>query len=101
MSNDSAKTQNRDEFGRFIKITSKTPSLFQKPVPISGDPPLISVQVTNPVTYLKLWLSKLLRNDEIYISIKIRPSAIISAVLALVILFGGFGFGLKYFSWPN
>ena len=101
MINDSAKTRTRDEFGRYIKITSKTPSLFQKPTPISGDPPLISVQVTNPVTYLKLWLSKILKNDEIYISIKIRPSAIISAVLALVILFGGFGFGLKYFSWPN
>ena len=97
MINDSVKTRSRDEFGRFVKITSKTPSLFQKPTPISGDPPLISVQVTNPVTYLKLWLSKILRNDEIYMSIKIRPSAIISGAIALAILFGGFGFGLKYF----
>jgi hypothetical protein len=95
-----ADAQNRDQFGRFIKVTTKTPSLIQKPAPIAGDPPLISLQVTNPVTYLKLWLSKFLRNDEISLTIRIRPSALISTAIAIAILMGGLGVSLKYLFNP-
>lgn len=65
------------------------------------DPPLIKVQVTNPVTYLKLWLKRLLRNEGIDLRIKIRPLTAIAIFLTFAIFFAGTGFSVGKIFFPN
>lgn len=58
-----------------------------------NDPPLIDLKVTNPVTYLKLFLKKLILNEGIDLRIKIRPFT----VILIVLFISGTGFTLGTF----
>lgn len=50
------------------------------------DPPLLSFQVTNPVTYLKLWWKKIMANEGVDVRLRVRP---LTALAMVVILSGG------------
>lgn len=58
-----------------------------------NDPPLIDLKVTNPVTYLKLFIKKLFANEGIDLRLKIRP---FTAIL-IVLFISGTGFTLGTF----
>lgn len=66
----------------------KKPNLY-KP----NDPPLFSFQITNPVTYFKLWFKKVWANEGIVLHLRIKPLTIIIVALLLT----GTSFGIaKY-----
>lgn len=116
-----AHRQLRDEHGRFIPSDQlKTednipnpPNLPNNPDPSlpnpiqithtdkyseNNDPPLVAVSVTNPVTYLKKWIKKLLANEGVNIGfkLKIKPLTAIAIFMALAASFGtGYGSGLN------
>ncbi len=69
-------SQPRDKGGRFAP---------------GKEPPLVSVTVTNPLTYFKLWLQKILNNEGMDLHLRIRPLTMI--VIALIFAIGGFGLG--------
>jgi len=58
---------------------------------MSDEPPLVSFQVTNPVTYLKLWWKKIMRNEGVDFRFRIRP--VTAVLLASILVAGGAGFG--------
>ena len=110
---ETAKHEPRDEHGRFTSENpSPNPPNTQNhpnfPLPVSftqntkyserNDPPLVSVSVTNPITYLKLFLKRLLRNEGI--TIKIKPLTAITMILALSTSFGT-GFNVAKMFFPN
>lgn len=64
--------------------------------PKEKDPPLVDLKITNPVTYLKNWLGKLLKNQDIDIRIKIKPFATLALIAAFSATFGvGYNLGIK------
>lgn len=86
---DRAKKQLRGANGKFISTTTKSAetSLGKKP----DYPPMISLQVTNPITYLKLWWKKVMSGEGIDVKFRVHP--ITAIVLALIICGAGFGLG--------
>lgn len=79
-----AQHEQRDASGRFVSTehlknpdpnTPNSPNNPNLPLPIQvtqnnkysekNDPPLVSVSVTNPITYLKLFIKRLFRNEGI------------------------------------
>ncbi len=66
-----------------------------------NDPPLVSVSVTNPVTYLKLFIKRLLRNEGIDLHLKIKPITAILITLAFASIFTGTGFSIAKIFFPN
>lgn len=61
------------------------------------DPPLIDLKITNPVTYLKNWWKRVLGNEGILISFRIRPLTAILMSVAIAALVTGTGFTIvKY-----
>lgn len=65
------------------------------------DPPLIDVKVTNPVTYLKLWLGRLLRNEGIDFRFRVRPVTAIFIALTFAVAIGGTSFSIaKWYFLP-
>lgn len=125
---ETAKHEQRDDHGRFIheengKNPNPTPQPMQTspnspnipnhsnfPLPVSftqnnkysekNDPPLVAVSVTNPVTYLKLFLKRFLKNEGIDIRLKIKPLTVIACVLALSTAFGT-GFNVAQIFFPT
>ncbi len=106
-----ARVQPRDANGRFIKGStgisysagSSSQSSNNNPTPISQnlhhskkDPPLLSLRVTNPVTYLKSWWKKVIGNEGLDVHLKIKPLTAIAIAAAL----GIFGFGVGRVSVP-
>jgi len=91
----------RDQFGKFVKVTSSVPPLVQNSPSKSQYPDLIDVRVSNPVTYLKLWLSQFFKNSEITFTVKVRPMALISLAIAISIILGGTGFSIFYLIFPH
>lgn len=96
MEGDNKPTQTRDQFGKFIKVTSNTPPLTQKSSFKSEYPSLVDIRVTNPVTYLKLFFDKFFKNSEMSFTVRIRPMALISLAIAIAIILGGTGFSIFY-----
>lgn len=119
-----AQHEQRDSSGRFAKTdhltnpdsigtngqpspnSPNTPNHPNIPLPVSftqnnkysekNDPPLVSVSVTNPITYLKLFIKRLLRNEGI--TIKIKPLTAIFLIAALSASFGtGFNVAKMFF----
>ncbi len=87
---------------------SNTPSIQIDPVEVkittektkttsSSVPPLLSFQLTNPITYIKVWWKKLIGNEGIKMTLQIKP---VTAVI-LVAIFSGAGFGVGRFSVPE
>lgn len=64
----------------------------------TNDPPLVSLSFTNPITYLKLFIKKLLNNEGI--TIKIKPLTAIAMIAALSLAFGS-GFNIAQTFFPN
>lgn len=66
------------------------------------DPPLFNIFVifTNPVTYLKNFLSRFLKNQDIDLRLKIKPFATIGLVLAFGMV-GGTAFSIGRYLFPN
>jgi len=89
-----AKKQIRDSLGQFIKQDKSIES--NKLKSSKNIPPLLSFEVNNPVTYLKLWWKKIMGNEGIDFRFRIRP---LTAV-ALVLIFSLGGFGLGRFTLP-
>lgn len=115
-----AKHEQRDAFGRFVPTEHlknpsqsfpnppNTPTHPNIPLPVSftqnnkysekNDPPLVSVSVTNPITYLKLFIKRLFNNEGI--TIKIKPLTAIALMIALSVSFGT-GFNVARIFFPN
>ena len=57
------------------------------------DPPLIQLEVTNPITYLKLWWKKVVGNEGITIKFSFKIKPLTAMALTIIILSFGFGLG--------
>ena len=98
---ETAKKQVRGEHGRFVRKIVEAAAAEIKMSDKTGKsvrdiPPLMSLEVTNPVTYLKLWWSKVMNNEGIDFRFRIRPLT----AMALVAIFAVGGFGLGRLSVP-
>lgn len=115
-----AQHEQRDAHGHFVKSehlsngqpSQNTPGSSNTqndggslPSPISitentkysekNDPPMVAVSVTNPVTYLKKWVGKFLKNQDIDLHLRIKPFATIGLVLAFGLV-GGTSYKLGF-----
>ncbi len=54
-------------------------------------PPLVSLEVSNPITYLKLWWQRVMANEGIDVRFRIHPLTALALMGAFAI--GGFGLG--------
>ncbi len=103
-----AKHQERDGHGRFFskdKKEERAPSLFQHPANTdsnkSEDPPLVSLKVTNPVTYFKIWWKRIIANEGIDFRFRIKPLTAIAIAVVIVSVLTGTGFTIaRYYSVP-
>lgn len=73
-----------------IQVLNQKPDLRKK------EPPLVSVQVTNPVTYLKSWWKKVMGKEGVDFHFKIKPLTAIG--MTIVIATFGFGVGKIVFT---
>lgn len=87
-----AKQKPRDEHNHWIK-TSNVPAIAEVNVNTQAsdraDPPLFGFFLTNPVTYFKLFLKRLLKRQAITLRIPVLALVIIMAGI------GGFGVGFQ------
>jgi hypothetical protein len=71
------------------------------------DPPLVDVKVRNPITYIKKWWKKVIENEGIYFSFRVRPLTTIAIALVVTSLTLGIGkfvfpFSIPFFQYnPN
>lgn len=86
----SAQSQARGVQGQFVKKEG-TPPLVSKTISRSSFPPLVSFEVTNPITYLKLWWKKVFAGEGIDLKLRIHP--LTAFAVAGIIAAGGFGIG--------
>lgn len=106
-----AQHEQRDSSGRFVSTEhlknpdQSSPNHPNLPLPVQvtqndkysekNEPPLVAVSVTNPVTYLKKWVTKFFKNQDIDIHLKIKPFATIGLILAFSAV-GGAGYSLGF-----
>jgi hypothetical protein len=89
-----ARQLKRNKYGLFVKESSPTPSVVTTTPaskPASGDPPLISLEVTNPVTYFKIWWKKVMSNEGIDFRLRVKPLTAIAIAVAIFSLTFGLG----------
>lgn len=92
-----AKKATRDSHGRFVGSQNPTPQTpfvsinSEKPSVKKDIPPLLNVQIANPVTYLKYWWNKVMANEGVDLHLKIRPLTTMS--LVLLVTGGSFALG--------
>lgn len=60
------------------------------------EPPLFQMKITNPVTYLRRWWSKVMANEGVDLHLKIKPLT----AIAMVIFLSGGSFALGRISLP-
>ncbi len=60
------------------------------------EPPLVAVRVTNPVTYLKIWWKKVIGNEGVSFSFKIKPLT----AIAITVVVASIAFGVGRFVIP-
>lgn len=70
------------------------------------EPPLVDLKVSNPVTYIKSWWKRIIGNEGMELTFRIRPlTAIAIAVIALTITLGigrfELPFTIPYFVYSN
>jgi len=70
-----------------IAVYNEKPDLRKK------EPPLVNLQVSNPVTYLKSWWKRVIGGEGIDFHFRIKPLT----AIALTIIIATFGFGLGRF----
>ena len=73
--------------------TQKTPPILVKSVTrtYKDEPPLVSLVVSNPVTYFRIWWKKVIAGEGIDLKLRIHP--LTTLILAILLLMGGFGVG--------
>ncbi len=54
-------------------------------------PPLVNLQVTNPIVYIKAWWKKIVGNEGIKLTLQIKPLTALFLMIAFCTI--GFGFG--------
>ncbi|HEX6976875.1 MAG TPA: hypothetical protein VF185_00760 [Patescibacteria group bacterium] len=64
--------------------------------PKKTEPPLVDIKVTNPLTYLKKWWNKVIGNEGINFSFKIRPLT----AIAITTVIASIAFGVGRFVFP-
>ena len=82
--------------GKIVKTGSVMNLKYGLPGMVSGpliagknsEPPLLAIQVTNPVTYLKKWWAKVMANEGVDIRFRIHPITMI--MVTAVLTSGGF-----------
>lgn len=67
-----------------VAIYKERPDLRKK------EPPLVNLQITNPLTYLKRWWSRVMGNEGIDFHFRIKPLT----AIALTFIIASFGFGI-------
>ncbi|PIZ87779.1 hypothetical protein COX93_00030 [Candidatus Nomurabacteria bacterium CG_4_10_14_0_2_um_filter_30_12] len=83
------QTNSSQKASPFVEISNEKPDLRKK------EPPLLSVQVTNPVTYLKSWWKKVMGNEGVDFHFKIKPLT----AIAMTIIIATIGFGVGKISF--
>jgi hypothetical protein len=78
----------RDAHGRFVKAGKKADLVSEIK---SSTPPLVNFQITNPVTYLKLWWSRIMRGEGI--DFRFRAHPVTAFVITAIIASAAFGLG--------
>ncbi len=87
----------RDSHGRFVtgqNSDAKTPLVSinsEKPTSKNDIPPLVNLQIANPITYLKLWWKKVMGQEGIDVHFRIHP--ITAIILTGMIATGSFAIG--------
>ena len=69
-------------------------------IPKEKDPPIVDVKVRNPITYIKRWWKKVLENEGVYFSFRVRPLTTIAIALVVTSLTLGVGKFVLPFSIP-
>jgi hypothetical protein len=64
------------------------------------DPPLVSLKVTNPVTYLKRWWKRVATNEGVDFRFRVRPLTAIAIAVAVTLVLTGTGFSLGRITFP-
>ena len=85
---DTAKKQPRGEHGWFVKQVKETVASEVKVNDATGKslknvPPLVSLEVSNPIAYLKVWWQKVMSNEGIDFRFRIRPLTAMALVAIL------------------
>ena len=78
----------RDLHGHFASKTKPSVSLPPSP----ADPPLVSLKITNPITYLRLWWRRVMSNEGVDFRFRVHPLTAIAIVV--LVTTGSFGLGL-------
>jgi len=68
--------------------------------PKEKDPPIIDVKVRNPITYIKKWWKKIIENEGIFFSFRVRPLTAIAVALVVTSLTLGLGKFVLPFTIP-
>lgn len=68
----------------FVSVCKEKPDLRKK------EPPLVSVSVTNPITYIKAWWKKVMGKEGIDLRFRIHPLT----AIAMAIIIATFSFGV-------
>ena len=55
------------------------------------DPPILDVKITNPITYIKKWWQRIIGNEGVDFSLRVRPLTAIA--IALIVTSIAFGIG--------
>lgn len=61
------------------------------------EPPLVEVKVTNPITYIKAWWKKVIKNEGVDFEFHIRPLT----AIAIAVVIATIGFGVGRFVLPE
>ena len=69
-------------------------------IPKEKDPPIVDIKVRNPITYIKKWWKKVMENEGVYFSFRIRPLTTIAIALIVTSLTLGIGKFVLPFSIP-
>ncbi|MBD3250110.1 MAG: hypothetical protein GF381_00880 [Candidatus Pacebacteria bacterium] len=84
----SKKKHSSNKSFNFINISKHQPDLRKK------EPPLVDIEVSNPLTYLKSWWRRVIGNEGIDFRFRIKPLT----AIAMTIIVATCGFGLGRFS---
>ncbi|OGM15157.1 hypothetical protein A2V56_00370 [Candidatus Woesebacteria bacterium RBG_19FT_COMBO_42_9] len=68
--------------------------------PKEKDPPIVDVKVRNPITYIKKWWKKVIENEGIFFSFRVRPLTAIAVALVVTSLTLGLGKFVLPFTIP-
>src|SRR3989344_8329340 len=68
--------------------------------PKEKDPPIVDVKVRNPITYIRKWWKKVIENEGIYFSFRVRPLTALAITLVVTSLTLGIGKFVLPFSIP-